>query len=156
WPGFPERRAEARRRGKCRGIGVSNYVDTATGTPRERAEITVLPEGTVEVVVGTVSNGQGHETSFAQLIGEGLGVATASGRVVTGDTDRVSIGGGSHSGRALRLASIVMLNASRDIIAKGSQIASYMLEAAPADLEFSDGRFRVKGTDRGMGIFEVA
>ena len=156
WAGFPQRRAEAGRRGKHRGIGVSNYVDTATGTPRERAEVTVLPEGIVEVVVGTVSNGQGHETSFAQLIGEWLGVPIDSVRLVTGDTDRVSVGGGSHSGRALRLASIVMLNASRDIIAKGTQIASHVLEAAAADLEFSDGRFRVKGTDRGVGIFEVA
>ena len=141
WAGFPARRAEARARGKFRGIGVSNYVDTATGTPRERAEVTVLPEGVVEVVVGTVSNGQGHETSFAQLIGEWLGVPIDSVRLVTGDTDRVSVGGGSHSGRALRLASIVMLNASRDIIAKGTQIASHVLEAAPADLEFAAGRF---------------
>jgi aerobic carbon-monoxide dehydrogenase large subunit len=156
WSGFPARRAEARGRGKYRGIGVSNYVDTATGTPRERAEVTVLPEGVVEVVVGTVSNGQGHETSFAQLIGEWLGVPIDCVRLVTGDTDRVSVGGGSHSGRALRLASIVMLNASRDIIAKGLRLASYVLEAAPADLEFADGRFRVKGTDRALGIFEVA
>ena len=77
-------------------------------------------------------------------------------RLVTGDTDRVSVGGGSHSGRALRLASIVMLKASRDIIAKGLQIASHVLEAAPADIEFADGRFRVKGTDRLLGIFEAA
>jgi carbon-monoxide dehydrogenase large subunit len=156
WSGFPARRAEARARAKYRGIGVSNYVDTATGTPRERAEVTVLPDGIVEVVVGTVSNGQGHETSFAQLIGEWLGVPIDTVRLVTGDTDRVSVGGGSHSGRALRLASIVMLNASRDIIAKGLQIAGHVLEAAPADLEFADGRFRVKGTDRSLGIFEVA
>ena len=138
WDGFQARRAEARGRGKYRGIGVSNYVDTATGTPRERAEVTVLPDGVVEVVVGTVSNGQGHETSFAQLIGEWLGVPIDSVRLVTGDTDRVSVGGGSHSGRALRLASIVMLNASRDIIAQGLQIASHVLEAAPADLEFAE------------------
>jgi carbon-monoxide dehydrogenase large subunit len=156
WAGFPARRAEARGRGKYRGIGVSNYVDTATGTPRELAEVTVLPDGVVEVVVGTVSNGQGHETSFAQLIGEWLGVPLDSVRLVTGDTDRVSVGGGAHSGRALRLASIVMLNASRDIIAKGTQIAGHVLEAAAADLEFADGRFRVKGTDRTLGIFEVA
>jgi carbon-monoxide dehydrogenase large subunit len=156
WTGFPARRSEARKRGKYRGIGVSNYVDTATGTPRERAEVTVLPDGVVEVVVGTVSNGQGHETSFAQLIGEWLGVPIDSVRLVTGDTDRVSVGGGSHSGRALRLASIVMLNASRDIIARGTQIASHVLEAAPADLEFADGRFQLKGTDRSLGIFEVA
>ena len=145
WTGFPARRAEAARRGRYRGIGVANYVDTATGTPRERAEMTVLPEGIVEIVVGTVSNGQGHETSFAQLVTEWLGVPLDSVRLVTGDTDRVTVGGGSHSGRALRLASIVMLNASRDIIAKGLKIASHVLEADPADIEFIDGSFRVKG-----------
>jgi aerobic carbon-monoxide dehydrogenase large subunit len=156
WAGFSARRAEARAHGKCRGIGVANYVDTATGTPRERAEVTILPDGIVEVVVGTVSNGQGHETSFAQLICEWLGAPIDTVRLVTGDTDRVSVGGGSHSGRALRLASIVMLNASRGIIVKGTQIASHVLEAAAADLEFSHGRFRVKGTDRSIGLFEVA
>ncbi|HYZ42139.1 MAG TPA: xanthine dehydrogenase family protein molybdopterin-binding subunit [Stellaceae bacterium] len=156
WAGFPARRAKARARGRYRGIGVANYVDTATGTPRERAEVTVLPENAVEVVVGTVSQGQGHETSFAQLIGEWLGVPLDSVRLVTGDTDRVSVGGGAHSGRALRLASIVMLNAAHEVIAKGLQIASHALEAAPADLEFADGRYRVKGTDRSLGIFEAA
>src|SRR5207237_6897134 len=129
---------KARQRGKYRGIGVANYVDTATGAPRERAEVTVLPDGVVEVVVGTVSNGQGHETSFAQLIGEWLGVPLDSVRLVTGDSDRAPVGGGSHSGRALRLASIVMLNASRDIIAKGRNIAGHVLEAATSDLEFVD------------------
>lgn len=74
WQGFPDRRAEAQARGKCRGIGVANYVDTATGVPRERAELTVRPEGVVDVVIGTVSSGQGHETSFAQLVAEWLGV----------------------------------------------------------------------------------
>jgi carbon-monoxide dehydrogenase large subunit len=156
WAGFPARREAAKARGKCRGIGIANYVDTATGAPREKAEVTVLPEGTVEVVVGTVSQGQGHETSFAQLITEWLGVPIDSVRLVTGDTDRVSVGGGAHSGRALRLASIVMLNASNEIIEKGLKIASHMLEAAPADLEFAAGEFRVTGTDRAIGIFAVA
>ena len=91
--------------------------------------------------IGTVSQGQGHETSFAQLITEWLGVPLDSVRLVTGDTDRVSVGGGAHSGRALRLASIVMLNASNEIIEKGCSIASHVLEATPADLEFADGRF---------------
>jgi carbon-monoxide dehydrogenase large subunit len=156
WEGFPARREEARRRGKCRGIGVSNYVDTATGAPREKAEVTVSPAGTVEVVVGTVSQGQGHETSFAQLVTEWLGVPLDSVRLVTGDTDRVSVGGGAHSGRALRLGSIVMLNASNEIIAKGLKIASHVLEAAAADLEFAGGQYRVKGTDRAIGLFDVA
>ncbi len=156
WAGFPARRTAAGMRGRCRGIGVANYVDTATGTPRERAEMTILPEGVVEIVLGTVSNGQGHETSFAQLVTEWLGVPLDAVRFVTGDTDRVSVGGGSHSGRALRLASIVMLNASRDIVARGLRIAGHVLEAAATDLEFADGRFAVKGTDRSIGIFEVA
>ena len=156
WSGFPARRREARERGKCRGIGTANYVDTATGVPRERAEITVQPDGVVEVVIGTVSSGQGHETSFAQLVGEWLGVPMDSVALVQGDTARVSVGGGSHSGRALRLGSIVMLSASNEIIAKGMRIASHVLEAAVSDLEFTAGRFVVKGTDRSIGIFEVA
>jgi carbon-monoxide dehydrogenase large subunit len=156
WSGFDGRREEAKRRGKRRGIGIANYVDTATGVPRERAEITVQPEGTVEVVIGTVSSGQGHETSFAQLVGEWLGVPLESVVLVQGDTARVSVGGGSHSGRALRLGSIVMLGASNEIVAKGTRIASHVLEVAAADIEFSAGRFTVKGTDRSIGIFQVA
>jgi carbon-monoxide dehydrogenase large subunit len=156
WTGFMARREDAKRRGKCRGIGIANYVDTATGVPRERAEITVLPEGLVEVVIGTVSSGQGHETSFAQLVSEWLGVPLDSISLVQGDTARVSVGGGSHSGRALRIGSIVMLGASNEIVAKGMRIAGHVLEAAMADLEFAAGRFAVKGTDRSIGIFDVA
>jgi aerobic carbon-monoxide dehydrogenase large subunit len=156
WRGFAARRAEAKARGKLRGIGVANYVDTATGAPREKAEITVKPEGIVEVAIGTVSQGQGHETSFAQLVGEWLGVAIDSIRLITGDTARVSVGGGAHSGRALRMGSVVMLNASKAIIEKGLQIASHVLEADVADLEFVGGNFTVKGTDKGIGIFETA
>ncbi|HET7883563.1 MAG TPA: xanthine dehydrogenase family protein molybdopterin-binding subunit [Acetobacteraceae bacterium] len=156
WSGFATRRDEARRQGKCRGIGIANYVDTATGVPRERAEITVQPEGVVEVVIGTVSSGQGHETSFAQLVSEWLGVPLDSVVLVQGDTARVSVGGGSHSGRALRLGSIVMLGASSEIIAKGTRIASHVLEVAATDIEFTAGRFVVQGTDRSVGIFEVA
>src|SRR5436309_3502640 len=160
WAGFSARREAARRRGKYRGIGVANYVDTATGAPREKAEVTVKPEGrvggTVEVVIGTTSQGQGHETSFAQLITEWLGVPIDTVKLVTGDTDRVSVGGGAHSGRALRLGSIVMFNSSNQIIEKGLKIASHVLEAAVEDIAFAGGRFEVKGTDRAIGIFEVA
>jgi carbon-monoxide dehydrogenase large subunit len=156
WTGFPARRAKAASLGKCRGIGVANYVDTATGVPRERAEITIKPEGVVEVVVGTGSQGQGHETSFAQLINEWLGVPNACVRLVTGDTDRLVTGGGAHSGRALRLGSIVMHTASLEIIDKATRIASHVLAADPSDIVFSDARFTVAGTDRGIGLFEVA
>src|SRR5207245_9768961 len=98
WDGFPARRAEARERGKLRGIGIANYVEITSGAPRERTEITVLPEGRVELVMGTMSSGQGHETSFAQLVTEWLGVAFDSVIYVAHDTDRVAAGGGSHSG----------------------------------------------------------
>jgi carbon-monoxide dehydrogenase large subunit len=154
--GFASRRADAARRGKCRGIGVANYVDTATGVPRERAEITIKPDGVVEVVVGTGSQGQGHETSFAQLVHEWLGVGLESVRLVTGDTDRVIWGGGAHSGRALRLGSIVMHAASLEIVEKATRIASHVLEVDRSDLVFSDARFTVAGTDRGIGLFEIA
>jgi carbon-monoxide dehydrogenase large subunit len=156
WEGFPARRTEAASRGKCRGIGVANYVDTATGVPRERAEITVKPEGVVEVVIGTGSQGQGHETSFPQLVSEWLGVPHNSVVLVTGDTDRVKWGGGAHSGRALRLGSIVMRNASTEIVEKAMRIASHVLEADPSDIVFTDGQFTVVGTDRAIGIFAVA
>jgi carbon-monoxide dehydrogenase large subunit len=156
WANFPARRAAAKARGKCRGIGVANYVDTATGAPRERAEVTVRPDRIVEVAIGTVSQGQGHETSFAQLMTEFLGVPFDSIRLVTGDTDRVSVGGGAHSGRALRLGSIVMMNASNEVIHKGLRIAAHILEADAGDLEFIRGDFVVKGTDRRIGLFDVA
>ena len=156
WDGFPARRAAAMARGMCRGIGIANYVDTATGVPRERAEMTVRPEGVVELVIGTGSQGQGHETSFAQLVTEWLGVPMDSVRLVTGDTDRVQWGGGAHSGRALRLGSIVMHNAAREIIAKARRIAARVLAADAAELAFADGVFGVPGTDRGIDLFAVA
>ena len=102
WDGFRARKAKARKLRKHRGICLANYVDTATGIPRERAELTVLPDGRIDLVIGTVSNGQGHETSFAQLINEWLGVTIDKVRLVTGDTDIVQVGGGTHSGRGMR------------------------------------------------------
>jgi carbon-monoxide dehydrogenase large subunit len=156
WTGFKRRRAEAKKRGKSRGIGVGNYVDISTGVPREKAEITVSPDGVVELVIGIVSQGQGHETSFAQLIVEWLGVPIESVRFVSGDTDRVTVGGGAHSGRGMRLGSIVIKKSSDDIIEKGLRIAEHLLETAAADIEFKNGRFAVKGTNHAIGLFEVA
>jgi carbon-monoxide dehydrogenase large subunit len=141
WAGFPARRAEAKSRGKCRGIGVANYVDTASGVPRERADMTLHPDGSVDVVVGTVSTGQGHETSFAQLVTEWLGVPFESVRILTGDTELVKFGGGTHSGRGLRLASIVIWGASQQIVEKGKRVAALMLECEPGAVEFREGAF---------------
>src|SRR6202041_2910394 len=156
WAGFKRRRAAEKKRGKYRGIGVGNYVDISTGVPREKAEITVKPDGTVELVIGIVSQGQGHETSFAQLVTEWLGVPIESVRFVTGDTDRVTVGGGAHSGRGMRLGSIVIKKSTDGIIEKSLRIAEHLLETAAADIEFKDGRFAVKGTNHAVGLFDVA
>jgi len=156
WAGFEARRGEARRRGRYRGIGVANYIELNTGFPRERAHITVRPEGSIDVVLGTLSSGQGHATSFAQLIVEWLGVELSEVRLVTGDTDVTVVGGGAHSARALRLAAVVMAKASDQIVEKGRRIAAWLLEAAEADIEFSRGRFSVKGTDRSVDLFAAA
>jgi len=156
WKGFEARRAEARRRGRHRGIGMANYIELNTGDPRERAEITVRPEGRVDVVIGTLSSGQGHETSFAQCVAEWFGVAFEQVRVIAGDSDVATVGGGSHSGRSMRLAGVVMHNATQRILERGRRIAAGMLEAAPEDLVFAESRFTVKGTDRAVGIFQVA
>ena len=156
WAGFAARRAEAKARGKCRGIGLANYVDTATGAPRERAEITVHADGYVDLVIGTISNGQGHETSFAQLINEWLGVPLENVRLITGDTDIVSVGGGTHSGRSMRMGSVVIWNSAIQIIAKGTRIAARLLECDPSLIRFTDGRFHAEGTDHSASLFEVA
>jgi carbon-monoxide dehydrogenase large subunit len=156
WAGFEARRAEARRRGRYRGIGISNYVELNTGAPRERAEITVRPGGRIDVVLGTLSSGQGHETSFAQLVVEWFDVALEQVRLITGDTEIVSAGGGSHSGRSMRLGAVVMAKASDEIVDKGKRIAAWMLEAAAADIDFAGRRFVVKGTNRAVDLFDVA
>jgi aerobic carbon-monoxide dehydrogenase large subunit len=156
WEGFPARRAVARRHGKRRGIGIANYIEITSGAPRERTEITVLPEGKVELVMGTMNSGQGHETSFAQLVTEWLGVPFDCVTYVAHDTDRVVAGGGSHSGRSMKLAATIIGRATDEIIAKGRRIAGFLFETGEPDIEFARGRFRVAGTDREIGLFEVA
>jgi aerobic carbon-monoxide dehydrogenase large subunit len=156
WKGFKKRRAEARKRQRLRGIGLCCYLETTGGYPRERADITVHPEGRVDVVVGTLSSGQAHETTFAQCVAEWLGVPFDDVHVNESDTDIVKEGGGSHSARSMRLAGIVMGSASDLVIEKGRKIAAHMLETAEDDIAFAAGRFTVKGTDRSIGIFDAA
>ncbi|HVG78781.1 MAG TPA: xanthine dehydrogenase family protein molybdopterin-binding subunit [Patescibacteria group bacterium] len=156
WAGFETRRAEARARDRHRGIGLGNYIELNTGMPRERTEITIQPEGRVDVVLGTLSAGQGHETSFPQLIVEWLGVAHEQVRLITGDTDQAPFGGGSHSGRSMRLGAVVMAKAADAIVARGRRLAAWLLEAAEADIEFAERRFRVKGTDHAVDLFAIA
>jgi carbon-monoxide dehydrogenase large subunit len=156
WAGFAARKVEARSRGMLRGIGFANYIEATSGFPRERAEVTVAPDGRVELVIGTMNSGQGHETSFAQLLTEWLGVPFDSVDFVAHDTDRVTVGGGSHSARSMRIASLAIGTASAAIIEKGKAIAAHVVEVSPIDIEFGRGVFAVKGTDRRIGIFEVA
>jgi carbon-monoxide dehydrogenase large subunit len=156
WAGFEERRAEARRRGLYRGIGVAPSIELNTGNPRERAEMTIDPAGIVELVLGTMSAGQGHLTSFAQVVAEWLGVDIEQVKLVTDDSNRVKAGGGSSSARSMRLGSWVMAKAADEIVEKGRKIAAALLETAEEDIEFARQCFVVKGTDRSVGLFETA
>jgi carbon-monoxide dehydrogenase large subunit len=155
WHGFAERRAESEARGMLRGIGLSNYVETAAGWPMERAEMDVTPDGRIDLVIGTQASGQGHETAFAQMVSDFLQVPFDAVRLRTGDTDFVKMGAGSHSSRSMRLGGHLFKQAADEVIAKGRHIAARELEAAVEDMEYADGAFRVAGTDRAVGLFDV-
>ena len=138
------------------GLGLANYVESSTGSPRERAELKVLPEGRVQLVIGTQPSGQGQETSFSQVIADLLGVPVERIDVVMGDTDIVSEGGGSHSGRSMRHAAVVMTMAGATLIEQGKRIAATMLDAAPDQVRFEDGHFRAPSANRTLDLFDVA
>ncbi len=155
WDGFPRRRAEARARGALLGQGLANYVESSVGAPREQARLTARPEGIVDVVIGTQPAGQGHETSFAQVAAERLELDVGAIRILLGDTDLVRVGGGTHSGRSMRMAGAVIALASDDLIAEGKRRAAQAMEAAETDMRYARGRFSVAGTDRGVGLFDL-
>ena len=156
WSGFEARRDASMAKGLRRGIGIGCYIESASGAPHERATIKVSSENAVTVTIGTLSAGQGHETSFVQLASEWLGVAPEAVTVVTGDTDLVSVGGGSHSGRSMRHAATTIRRATDQIIARGRRIAACLLGADAADIAFADGTFRLMGSNRTVDLFEVA
>jgi carbon-monoxide dehydrogenase large subunit len=156
WKGFERRRREARKRGKLLGRGLANYVESSIGAPNEQARITVLPEGRIDVVIGTQSTGQGHETSFAQVVSDLLRVPVETVKIIYGDTDVVKVGGGSHSGRSMRHAATVFSMAAAELIGKAKRIAAIALDAPPADVEFDDGRFTARETNRSFDFFELA
>jgi carbon-monoxide dehydrogenase large subunit len=153
---FPARRADAARRGKLRGIGVGPYVEGTGGVPREYAEVRVLPAGVVEVPIGSQSQGQGHETVFAQVVAERLGVPFEAVRIVQGDTDRVTDGVGTFASRSMVRGGSAAVEASDLVVAAGKRMAAHLLEAAVGDIEYRDGAFTVVGTDRSIRIFDVA
>jgi aerobic carbon-monoxide dehydrogenase large subunit len=156
WSGFESRRAISTAKGLCRGIGTGCYIESASGAPNERATVKISSDNTVTVTIGTLSAGQGHETSFAQLLGEWLGVAPEAVTLVTGDTDLLTAGGGSHSGRSMRHAATTIRRATNEIIARGTRIAACLLGSAEADIAFGDGTFRLIGSNRSLDLFEVA
>ncbi len=156
WDGYEQRHAEAAKRGKLRGLGFANYIESSTGSPIERAEITVTPVGRVEVVLGTQPSGQSHETSFAQVAADLLCVPIESVDVILGDTDIVKEGGGSHSGRSMRHAATVLSLAAPELIEKGKALAADVLKIPPAEVEFRDGRFASARANRTFDFLELA
>jgi carbon-monoxide dehydrogenase large subunit len=156
WKGFAARRREAKRRGKLLGRGLANYVESSIGAPREQARIKVQPEGRVDVVIGTQPAGQGHETSFAQVVSDLLHVPAENVRIILGDTDVVKVGGGSHSGRSMRHAATVFSKAAVDLIARGKTIAAIVMGTAPDSVSFADGRFVSRDTNLTFDFLELA
>jgi carbon-monoxide dehydrogenase large subunit len=145
WEGFDARRKASAARGRCRGIAVANYIEVTSGFPRERAELTVCGDGCVALAVGTMSSGQSHETTFPQLVCAWLQIPIERVRFVANDSELISVGGGSHSGRSMRLVSIAVDEAVTALLAKGRAIAAHVLQADAAVITFADGAFTVPG-----------
>ncbi len=156
WDGFATRRAAVEARGKLLGLGLANYVESSIGAPRERSEITVTPAGRVEIVIGTGPSGQGHETSFAQVVGALLAVPVESIDIITGDTDIVSLGGGSHSGRSMRHSATLFAKAAPELIARGKAVAARLLDTSADQVTFADGRFAAPQHNRSFDFLELA
>ena len=169
YKGFENRRSEAAQRGKYRGIGLSSYIEACGIAPSavvgalggrvglyESAVVRVDPTGTVSVFTGTHSHGQGHDTTFAQIVAEKLGIPIGNVDIVHGDTDRIPFGMGTYGSRSLAVGGTAISKALDKVIEKGKIIAAHMLEAADADLEFKDGKFTVAGTDKEKSFGEIA
>jgi carbon-monoxide dehydrogenase large subunit len=169
YDGFAARRAASEARGKLRGFGISTYIEACGIAPSalvgalgaraglyEAATVRVHPTGSVTVFTGSHSHGQGHETTFAQLVVERLGVPIENVEVVHGDTDRIPFGMGTYGSRSAAVGGSAIYKAMDKIIAKGKKIAAHLLEASVADIEFENGKFRVAGTDREKTFGEVA
>jgi carbon-monoxide dehydrogenase large subunit len=156
WDGFPARREAAKARGRLAGIGIANYLESPTGAPHERGDITVHAGGQIDAVLGTQDSGQGHATAFAQVVADMLQIPFQAVAIRFGDTDFVASGGGTHSDRSLRLGGTALVRASEAIIAEGRRRAAERLEAGISDVTYAEGRFAIAGTDRSIGLFELA
>ncbi len=153
--GFAARREAARRRGRLRGLAVVNAIERAAGPQPEFAEIRFTPSGSATIFMGTKSQGQGHETTFKQILHERLGLDPADVRYIDGDTDRVAFGMGTMGSRSTVIGGTALWMAADKVIAKGKKIAARLLEAAEVDIVFAEGRFAVVGTDRAVVLKDV-
>ena len=169
YKGFNKRKRESAKKGKLRGIGFSSYIEACGIAPSqavgslgagvglwESAEVRVNPTGSVEVLTGSHSHGQGHETTFAQLVSERLGVDINQVNIVHGDTDKVQFGMGTYGSRSGAVGMSAITRAIDKVIEKGKKVAAYAMEASEKDIEFADGKFSVAGTDKSMAFGEVA
>jgi len=169
YQGFEGRRREALERGKLRGLGIATYIEACGIAPSavvgslgaraglfECAAVRVHPTGSVSVLTGSHSHGQGHETTFAQLVSDALGIPIESIEIVHGDSDKIPYGMGTYGSRSLAVGGSAIIKAMDKVIAKGRKIAAHLLEASEADIEFKDGKFTVAGTDRSKTLGEVA
>jgi carbon-monoxide dehydrogenase large subunit len=155
WAGAAKRKAAAKAEGRLRGIGLAYYVERCGGGGDEMAEIRFDQGGSATVLIGNQTNGQGHETAYAQIVSEKLGLPLEKIRVVQGDTDLIVYGRGTGGSRALPIGGNAVMYAADRVIARGKTLAAHQLEAAEADIEFKDGKFTVAGTDRSMGFADV-
>jgi carbon-monoxide dehydrogenase large subunit len=154
--GFAARRQESEARGLKRGLGFAYHIKGTGGAPEENVDVRFETDGTVSLITGTQHIGQGHETTFPQILATRLGVANEKIVLRQGDTDLIPFGGGHGSSRATYMGGTAMWRASDEIIRKGTALAADLLETSEADIRFEDGRFVVSGTDRSVGILEVA
>jgi carbon-monoxide dehydrogenase large subunit len=156
WNGFEARRQQSRARGKLRGRGVGSYLEVTAPPSKEMGGIRFEADGTVTMISGTLDYGQGHAAPFAQVLVEKLGIPFGRFRLLQGDSDQLKAGGGTGGSRSMLVAGQAFVEASAQVIERGKQIAAHLLEAAVADIEFRRGRFRIAGTDRGIGLLELA
>jgi carbon-monoxide dehydrogenase large subunit len=156
WHGFDTRRKEAAQRGKLRGLGLSNTIEQAADATYETAEIRFDPLGGMTFVTGSISHGQGHNTIQTQMLVDRLGVDPDRIKFIQGDTDAVAFGMGTGGSRSTAMSGGAIVMVAEKVIAKGKKLAAHVLEAAESDIEFKEGRFAIAGTDRSLGIHEVA
>jgi carbon-monoxide dehydrogenase large subunit len=156
WGGLAQRRADSESRGMLRGIGIGDYLEVTAPPGKEMGGIRFETDGTVTIITGTLDYGQGHGAPFAQVLSQKLGIPFARIRLLQGDSDELIVGGGTGGSKSMATSGGAIIEASDKVIAQGRQIAAHLLEAAAVDIEFSDGRFAIAGTDRSIGIMELA